>query len=152
MSNALTIRQVAAASGVSTHTLRYYEQAGLIQAVGRSAAGHRLYSAADLDWLQFVMRLKATGMSIAGMRAFAALRAQGEPTVGERREMLVKHRDAVVEQIAQLHNNLAAIVDKIAYYEAAERTVTRQVDQPQSDLDSSWNMHKPNATRGAGTS
>jgi hypothetical protein len=80
------------------------------------------------------------------------LRAQGEPTVGERREMLVKHRDAVVEQIAQLHNNLAAIVDKIAYYEAAERTVTRQVDQPQSDLDSSWNTHKPNATRGAGTS
>jgi DNA-binding transcriptional MerR regulator len=152
MSNALTIRQVAAASGVSTHTLRYYEQAGLIQAVGRSEAGHRLYSAADLDWLQFVMRLKATGMSIAGMRAFAALRTQGDPTVGERREMLVKHRDAVIEQIAQLHNNLAAIVEKIAYYEAAERTVTRQADPPQSDQDSPWNTHKLNATRGAGTS
>ncbi|MGA7782886.1 MAG: MerR family transcriptional regulator [Paraburkholderia sp.] len=152
MSHALTIGQVAAASGVSTHTLRYYEQAGLIQSVGRSEAGHRLYSPTDLDWLQFVMRLKATGMPIAGMQAFAALRAQGEATIGPRREMLMQHRDAVLVQIAQLQTNLEAIVDKIAHYEAAERTVTRQIDPTQSDKDSPWNTHKTNATRGAGTS
>jgi DNA-binding transcriptional MerR regulator len=121
MSIPLTIGQVAASSGVSTHTLRYYEQAGLLRAVGRSGAGHRLYSPADLDWLQFVMRLKATGMPIAGMQAFAALRAQGEPSVGARREMLVAHRDAVLARIAELQANLAAISDKIDHYEAIER-------------------------------
>ncbi|HEY4351313.1 MAG TPA: MerR family transcriptional regulator [Paraburkholderia sp.] len=121
MSLPLTIGQVAASSGVSTHTLRYYEQAGLLRAVGRSGAGHRLYSPADLDWLQFVMRLKATGMPIAGMQAFAALRAQGEASVGARREMLVAHRDAVSARIAQLQANLAAISDKIDHYEAVER-------------------------------
>jgi DNA-binding transcriptional MerR regulator len=152
MSHALTIGQVAAASGVSTHTLRYYEQAGLIQSVGRSAAGHRLYSPADLDWLQFVMRLKATGMPIAGMQAFAALRAQGEATIAARREMLALHRDAVLEQIAQLQTNLEAIVDKIAHYEAAGHTVTRQIEPTQSDKDSPWNTRRTNATRGAGTS
>jgi len=149
---ALTIGQVAAAIGLSTHTLRYYEQAGLIRAVGRTAAGHRLYSPADLDWLQFVMRLKATGMPIAGMQAFAALRAQGEATVGARRELLTAHRDAVLVQIAELQTNLNAIVDKISYYEAAERTVTGQVDTPQPDKDSRWNTHRTTATRGAGTS
>jgi DNA-binding transcriptional MerR regulator len=152
MSHALTIGQVAAASGVSTHTLRYYEQTGLIQSVGRSTAGHRLYSPADLDWLQFVMRLKATGMPIAGMQAFAALRAQGEATISARREMLVLHRDAVLEQIAQLQSNFEAIVDKIAHYEAAGNTVTRQIEPTQSDKDSPWNTHRTNATRGAGTS
>jgi DNA-binding transcriptional MerR regulator len=121
MSTSLTIGQVAASSGVSTHTLRYYEQAGLLRAVGRSGAGHRLYSPADLDWLQFVMRLKATGMPIAGMQAFAALRAQGGATVGVRREMLVEHRDAVLARIAELQANLAAISDKIDHYEAVER-------------------------------
>jgi DNA-binding transcriptional MerR regulator len=121
MSTPLTIGQVAAASGVSTHTLRYYEQAGLLRAVGRSGAGHRLYSPADLDWLEFVMRLKATGMPVAGMQAFAALRAQGEPSVGARRQMLVAHREAVLAQIAQLQANLAAISDKIDHYEAIER-------------------------------
>ncbi|CAE6695236.1 MerR family transcriptional regulator [Paraburkholderia nemoris] len=160
MSKALTIGEVAATIGVSTHTLRYYEQAGLIRAVGRTQAGHRLYSPADLDWLQFVMRLKATGMPIAGMQAFAALRAEGQPTVGERRDLLVAHRDAVLARIAELQSNLGAIIDKIAYYETAERqpaasTPTRQIDETQSlshsDEDSPWNTHKTIATPGAGT-
>jgi DNA-binding transcriptional MerR regulator len=123
MSKALTIGQVAAASGVSTHTLRYYEQAGLLRAIGRNAAGHRLYAPADLDWLQFVMRLKATGMPVAGMQAFAGLRAAGEATLGARREMLAAHREAVLARIAELQSNLAAITDKIAHYEAIERGV-----------------------------
>jgi DNA-binding transcriptional MerR regulator len=152
MSKALTIGQVAATTGVSKHTLRYYEQAGLIRAVGRTQAGHRLYAPADLDWLQFVMRLKATGMPIAGMQAFAALRAEGQSTIGARRDLLATHRDAVLAQIAELQTNLAAIVDKIAYYEAAECTVTRPVDPPQSDKDSPWNTHRTTATPGAGTS
>jgi DNA-binding transcriptional MerR regulator len=129
MSKALTIGQVAARSGVSTHTLRYYEQAGLLRAIGRNAAGHRLYAPADLDWLQFVMRLKATAMPIAGMQAFAQLRAVGDATVGARREMLASHRDVVVARIAELQSNLAVIVDKIAYYEAIERDQTRHAPQ-----------------------
>jgi DNA-binding transcriptional MerR regulator len=119
MSQTLTIGQVARATGLSTHTLRYYEQAGLLRSVGRTSAGHRLYSPADLEWLQFVMRLKATGMPISGMRTFAQLRAHGDSTIDERRELLVAHRDAVLAHIAELQTNLAAIVDKIRWYENA---------------------------------
>jgi DNA-binding transcriptional MerR regulator len=125
MSKTLTIGQVAALIGVSAHTLRYYEQAGLLLPVGRTDAGHRLYAPADLDWLQFVMRLKATGMPVAGMQAFAALRAQGDATFGARREMLAGHRDAVLARIAELQTSLAAITDKIAFYEQAEREASR---------------------------
>ena len=160
MSKALTIGEVAGTIGVSTHTLRYYEQAGLIRAVGRTQAGHRLYSPADLDWLRFLMRLKATGMPIAGMQAFAALRAEGQATMGERRDMLAAHRDAVLAQIAELQSNLGAIIDKIAYYETAGQplaasTPTRQIDETQSlshsEKDSPWNPHKTIATPEAGT-
>ncbi|OLL32415.1 MerR family transcriptional regulator [Burkholderia sp. SRS-W-2-2016] len=125
MSKSLTIGQVAAATGVSAHTLRYYEQAGLLRAVGRTDAGHRLYSPADLDWLQFVMRLKATGMPIASIKAFSELRAQGDSTYGARREMLTGHRDAVLAHIAGLQANLAAIVDKIGWYESAARNAPK---------------------------
>ncbi|MCC8395988.1 MerR family transcriptional regulator [Paraburkholderia sp. MMS20-SJTR3] len=145
MSKSLTIGQVAAATGVSAHTLRYYEQAGLLRAVGRTDAGHRLYSPADLDWLQFVMRLKATGMPIASIKAFSELRAQGDSTYGARREMLTGHRDAVLAHIAELQANLAAIVDKIGWYESAAkntaRNATRHDDsfQPhQQENDPSW--------------
>jgi DNA-binding transcriptional MerR regulator len=163
ISTALTIGQVAETIGVSTHTLRYYEQAGLIRAVGRTQAGHRLYSPADLDWLRFVMRLKATGMPIAGMQTFAALRAQGQPTTGARRDLLVAHRDAVLARIAELQSNLGAIVDKIAYYEAAGQNgdadePTRQggasssLSHSPSDKDSPWTTHTTTATPEAGTS
>ncbi|CAB3666348.1 MerR family transcriptional regulator [Paraburkholderia rhynchosiae] len=161
-SNALTIGQVAETIGVSTHTLRYYEQAGLIRTVGRTQAGHRLYSPADLDWLQFVMRLKATGMPVAGMQAFAALRAEGQPTIGARRDLLVAHRDAVLARIAELQTSLGAITDKIAYYEgeaaaqaSAADSATRQIDDTSSfshsEKDSPWTTHKTTATRKAGT-
>ena len=122
----LTIGQVAELTGVSTHTLRYYEQAGLLRAISRTAAGHRLYAPADLDWLAFVMRLKATGMPIAQMQEFAVLREQGESTFGARRDLLVTHRDAVRAHIAELQASLDAIGDKIAYYEARERETERR--------------------------
>ncbi|MDN7558497.1 MerR family transcriptional regulator [Burkholderia orbicola] len=122
----LTIGQVAELTGVSTHTLRYYEQAGLLRAISRTAAGHRLYAPADLDWLAFVMRLKATGMPIAQMQAFAVLREQGESTFGARRDLLVAHRDAVRAHIAELQASLDAIGDKIAYYEARGRETERR--------------------------
>ncbi|CAB3755405.1 MerR family transcriptional regulator [Burkholderia puraquae] len=122
----LTIGQVAEMTGLSTHTLRYYEQAGLLRAISRTAAGHRLYAPADLDWLAFVMRLKATGMPIAQMQAFAALRAQGESTFGARRSLLVTHRDAVRAHIAELQASLDVISDKIVNYEAQERDMARR--------------------------
>lgn len=128
----LTIGQVARLTGVSTHTLRYYEQAGLLRAISRTAAGHRLYAPADLDWLAFVMRLKATGMPVAQMQQFAALRAEGESTFGARRRLLVAHRDAVRAHIAELQASLDTICDKIAYYETQERETERRASTSHS--------------------
>jgi DNA-binding transcriptional MerR regulator len=159
MSESLTIGQVAAATGVSTHTLRYYEQAGLLRAIGRTAAGHRLYSPADLDWLQFVMRLKATGMPIASIQAFSALRAAGDSTCDARREMLAAHRDTVLLRIAELQANLAAIVDKIDWYERAATNAKRhddnvkphqQEEDPSCIPQSIRRKRTPTATRVAG--
>jgi DNA-binding transcriptional MerR regulator len=165
MSKSLTIGQVAAATGVSAHTLRYYEQAGLLRSVGRTGAGHRLYSPADLDWLQFVMRLKATGMPIASIQTFSALRAQGDATYDARREMLAGHRDAVLARIAELQTNLAAITDKIAWYETAAQEAARHDDSspshrqnedspwaPESKHRSTQSRHSMTATRRAGKS
>ncbi len=109
------------------------------------------------------MRLKATGMPIAGMQAFAALRAQGQPTVAARRDLLVAHRDAVLARIAELQLNLGAIVDKIAYYEdevaaqrAASGDATGQIDDTpstaDSEKDSPWTTNTTTATPAAGTS
>ena len=113
MAEPFTIRQVAEKTGLSLHTLRYYERVGLIEGVGRADNSHRRYAQEDIVWLEFLKRLRATGMPIAEMKQFAALRRQGAASLAERRQMLVSHHGQVAAQIAVLQENLEAIQNKI---------------------------------------
>lgn len=109
----LTIAQVAERTGLSHDTLRYYEKAGLIEHVGRTTGNQRRYQAADLAWLEFLLRLRETGMSIADMQRFARLRAAGNVTVPDRLAMLREHRAELADRIRALRRNAATLDAKI---------------------------------------
>jgi DNA-binding transcriptional MerR regulator len=113
----LTIAQMAERTGLSADTLRYYEKAGLIEPVRRSAGNQRRYAATDLDWVEFLLRLRATGMSIADMQRFARLRADGGSTVADRLVVLREHRSGLGERIRVLQQNADALDEKIDHYE-----------------------------------
>ncbi|NMO35936.1 MerR family transcriptional regulator [Streptomyces sp. GMY01] len=113
----LTIAEVAERTGLSHDTLRYYEKAGLIARVGRTVGNQRRYEAADLAWLEFLLRLRETGMSIADMQRFARLRAAGDATVAERLAMLREHRAELAARIRALRRSAGALDDKIRHYE-----------------------------------
>ncbi|MEU5535167.1 MerR family transcriptional regulator [Streptomyces sp. NPDC020362] len=113
----LTIAQVAERTGLTHDTLRYYEKAGLIERVGRTTGNQRRYQAADLAWLEFLLRLRETGMSIADMQRFALLRSEGDATVADRLAMLRGHRAELADRIRALRRNAAALDDKIDHYE-----------------------------------
>jgi DNA-binding transcriptional MerR regulator len=112
----LPIGQVAERTGLSKDTLRYYEKAGLIEAIDRSPGGRRRYAVADLDWLAFLLRLRATGMSIADMQRFAELRRAGAASVAARQALLEAHREDLERHITTLQEHLAALSDKIDHY------------------------------------
>lgn len=112
----LTVAQMADVTGVSAHTLRYYERAGLIHAVGRSAGNQRRYSSEDVEWLKFLLRLRATGMPIAQMRRYAELRALGADTMAERMSLLESHRVGLRQQVDRLHRHEDALMAKIDKY------------------------------------
>lgn len=111
------IAEVARRTGLSKDTLRYYEKAGLIESVDRSASGHRSYAVADLAWLDFLLRLRATGMSISDMQQFARLRKQGDRSVGARLALLRDHQVAVTAHIDSLRDHLRAVTAKIGHYQ-----------------------------------
>ncbi|WP_276354435.1 MerR family transcriptional regulator [Cohnella caldifontis] len=111
-----TIRQMSRQTGLSVHTLRYYENIGLIHAVGRDASGYRAYSEADVGWLQFLLRLRATGMPVSEMKRFAEWRSLGEATAPDRLDMLEAHRLRVEEKIRTLEGHLERIREKIGHY------------------------------------
>ena len=84
----LTISDVASETGLTNHTLRYYERAGLLNGVGRNDSGHRRYTSADVEWVVLVTRLRATGMPIRKIRRYAELVRAGEGNEAERVEIL----------------------------------------------------------------
>jgi DNA-binding transcriptional MerR regulator len=112
----LTVAQMSVATGVTAHTLRYYERAGLVRPVARSSGNQRRYSAADMEWVRFLLRLRETGMPIARMRDYAALREQGPATTEPRLRLLEAHQAGLREQIARLRAHETALVEKISTY------------------------------------
>jgi DNA-binding transcriptional MerR regulator len=117
-STALTIAEAAVRTGLTAHTLRYYERDGLMLAsVDRSASGHRRYSAQDLTWIELITRLRSTGMPIRDVRRYAGLVRAGEGTEAERLELLKDHRARVEHQLVEITGHLRAIDHKIGIYE-----------------------------------
>lgn len=117
----LTITEAVERTGLSAHTLRYYERVGAIDPPGRSPSGHRRYRPEDVGWLALVKCLRDTGMPISSMRRFADLIRAGDDTARERKELLAEHRAYVVSRIERLQSNLALIDTKIDHYGRVER-------------------------------
>ncbi|HLO63369.1 MAG TPA: MerR family transcriptional regulator [Azonexus sp.] len=128
MDSFLTINEVALRTGLTAHTLRYYERIGLIAPVARATGGQRRYRSADLEWIGFLMRLRATGMSISGMQEFARLRSEGDVTTGARRAMLDGHLDKLLAQIETLQQSAQVLQAKIRHYRQVEDSLSH--DQP----------------------
>lgn len=120
-----TISEVVAFSGLTAHTLRWYERIGLMPHVDRSHTGQRRFSNRDLDWLAFVGKLRLTGMPVADMVRYAELVREGEHTFAERQELLEATRRDVKERIAELQGALAVLDFKIDFYGGARAASER---------------------------
>jgi DNA-binding transcriptional MerR regulator len=117
VADALSISDAARATGLSTHTLRYYERAGLmLDRVGRASSSHRRYSEEDIRWVVLLTRLRSTGMPIRRMRDYAELVRAGDGNEAERLALLEAHRAAVLEQLETMRSNLEAVDRKIELY------------------------------------
>jgi DNA-binding transcriptional MerR regulator len=111
-----TISEVAALTGLTAHTLRWYERIGLMPHIDRSHTGQRRYTNRDLDWLDLVGKLRLTGMPVADMVRYAELVRAGDHTYGERFELLKSTREDVLARIAELQGTLAVLDRKISFY------------------------------------
>ncbi len=112
----ITIQEAAARTGLTAHTLRYYERIGLIDEVRRGTDGHRRYDADDLVWLEFLTKLRSTGMPIRDMSRYAELLREGDQTTVARKELLEAHRVRVADRIAALQQDLKVLDYKIDTY------------------------------------
>jgi len=115
-----TIKEFSQITGLSTHTLRYYEKIGLLDPVPRNTSGYRDYSEDQLRQVEFLKRLRDTGMPIQKMMEYAHLRKLGKASIVSRRQLLQEHEKQLIEYITDLENNLQMIQWKIAWYKNEE--------------------------------
>ncbi|KAE9629637.1 MerR family transcriptional regulator [Parasedimentitalea maritima] len=120
----MKISNLSAQSGLSIDTLRFYEKIGLIDPPPRDGAGHRDYPPEALNWIRFLSQLNATGMKQADRIRYARLRAAGESTVPQRRQMLEEHREVIRAQLEQLTDVLALMDRKVEIYQNLEEEMT----------------------------
>ncbi len=111
-----TIQDVCRKTGLSAHTLRYYEKEGLLTNIGRSSGGFRQYSDEDLEGLGLICCLKNTGMSLHEIARFVQLTHEGEHTLEERVEMLRKHRENVVDRMSEMQRYLDKVTWKLNFF------------------------------------
>lgn len=113
----LTIAEAAARTGLTAHTLRYYERDGLLlHEVDRSSTGQRRYSERDIGWIVLVTRLRSTGMPVREIKRYAGLVRDGDGNERDRLELLRSHRQKVLTQLAEVTEHLGAIERKIGIY------------------------------------
>ncbi|MBC3986938.1 MerR family transcriptional regulator [Streptomyces sp. AC536] len=113
----LSIGEVARRSGLSVHTLRFYEREGLFaNPVRRLSNGRRIYHEEDLEWLAICTKLRSSGMSLATIRQYIELARQGPGNEQERLQLLRRHEDHVEARIRELRETLEVMRHKVRVY------------------------------------
>ena len=120
-----SIGEFSRLTNLGIHTLRYYEHENLITPK-RNSSNRRCYSDKDLAWIEFIKRLKDTGMPIKQIQHYAKLRAEGDLSLNERMKMLTMHRESLNEQIKVLQEHLAKLDDKIDFYHHEIERITKE--------------------------
>lgn len=122
-----TIKEVAKKVDLASHTLRYYENEGLLPFIERDSYGNRVFNDSNIEWLKFVRCLRDTGMSIKEMRHFVDLSMKGDHTVPERIGILYDHKEDLQRKLEEMAVYLTNINHKINYYESLNINVDESV-------------------------
>ena len=118
----MNIQEFSHTTKMSAYTIRYYEKIGLFKHISRNSSGHRCFTQEDIIWVEFVKRLKDTGMSLRNIREYADLREEGEHTSALRMQLLEEHAKQLEEKINLEKRHLRKLKEKITYYKNIEKT------------------------------
>ncbi|MBK5145120.1 MerR family transcriptional regulator [Budviciaceae bacterium BWR-B9] len=126
----MKIGTLAKKTGLSPHTLRYYERIGLLPTVYRDSSGQRDYDQRVLNRIEFLSKLRTTGMPLRDMQRYAELVTQGDSTAVQRQQLLEQHRQQVRHRLAELQSCLLVIDKKIDGYCNGSHTITDTTGDP----------------------
>lgn len=112
----LTVNQVSKKLNISAHTIRFYDDQGLFPDVIRDANGKRLFSDGSLEWVNLVICLRNTGMSISDIKHYIELCKAGDATISERYNIILAQKKKAEADLEEMHKRLSVISGKEKWY------------------------------------
>lgn len=109
------IKDFATKTGLSIDTLRYYKEEELL-IPARNEKNYRVYTEEDYCWVQLLLKMKQTGMTITNIKNFAALQKQGDKTLPNRIQILDNHMENLYEQQKDLAETISFVAKKVDVY------------------------------------
>ena len=116
----MRIGELAAATGATTKTLRFYEESGLLPQTERAANGYRDYGPEALSRLDFIRRGRAAGLTLAQIREVIDIRDAGDAPCHHVYELLTARVADIDRQIADLEALRAALIRRRDHAESAD--------------------------------
>ncbi len=113
----MNVKEFSVRTGISAHTLRYYDRVGVLGQVKRRSNGHRYFNEKDLEWVAFVQRLKDTAMPLEQIQQYAQLREAGENTLQARQLLLSAHAEQLEQQLAVQQQHMSKLAQKLRWYD-----------------------------------
>lgn len=116
---AYTISEAAKISGIGPHAIRFYDRQGLLPFMSRDSSGVRQFSDLDMECLEIISMLKATGMTIKRIKKYLDLCVLGDSALEERLQFMREHEAEVKRQMEEYKKYMEIVDYKIWYYKSA---------------------------------
>ncbi|BBI33467.1 MerR family transcriptional regulator [Cohnella abietis] len=114
---AYTVKDISTRTGITAHTLRFYEKQGVLPYAERTEQGIRMYDESSIEWIETILALRSTGIPLAELKLYVDLYKEGDSTLQRRKEIMNNHKVKVEEQMLQLIKTLGRINYKMALYD-----------------------------------
>jgi MerR family transcriptional regulator, aldehyde-responsive regulator len=113
-----TVKDVAEITGLSKHTIRYYDNEHLIPFASRNSRNIRVFTEHDLDWIKMIHCLRTSGLPIAEVKSYIEMCVIGDQTIPQRAELVARQEQELENKIREYQEQLAHIKEKKLYYES----------------------------------
>ena len=125
-----TVKEVAQIMKISAHTVRYYDNEGLIPFVSRTQSNIRMFSEYDLSWIRTVHCLRATNLSISDIKKYIDLCLKGNKTIQQRAKIIFDQEKNLKEHLKQLQEQMKVLQVKKKYYTDLLKNKSKDVWNP----------------------
>lgn len=116
----LTITALSQKYNLNSDTIRYYERIGLIPAVPRSTNGNRYYDEKMQDWIEMLLCLRHSGISVAVLQEYVRQLRLGDQTLASRQMLLENQLSILLEKQKSLQRSAEHLQHKISLYQTGE--------------------------------